>query len=268
MNFATSVAASSTAAAIIATARTEEWSSKPGECNEDVVPREHWYYSLFCPTCIAAQAKTNMDKSSVVFNVLCVPPCVSYSYVRLGYNLKGSWKSDCVNGVLCFPCGARQIYTESKKRGGIAGHHGLQDQQWSSELFRCDDLQELAKAIFCPCIVAHDVRKMIQPTADPIFDYPCLCPTAMYGIVRNTFGITSQWPHPALEDATVGFVLYPCALNRALREAAYQKTVNATNAVAGVIGSAQARVQQLGTKALKSVGQLGKSSAPPAPGMN
>jgi hypothetical protein len=266
MNFATT--AVTAASAITVTMRSEEWTSTATECNEEVVPRSHWYYAVFCPVCTAAVAKSNMDQSSPVYNVFCVPPCVTYSYLRLGYNLKGSWQTDCTHGFLCAPCGARQAYTESKKRGTIAGHYGLQDQQWSSELFRCDDLQEVVKALFCPCIVAHDIRTMIQPTAHPAFDYPCLFPVAMYGIVRNMFGITSEWPHPALEDAGVGCFLYPCALNRALREAAYQKTVNATNAVAGVIGSAQARVQQLGTKALRGVGQLGKSSAPPAPGMS
>ncbi|CUG92520.1 Hypothetical protein, putative [Bodo saltans] len=266
MNFATT--AVTAASAVTVTMRAEEWSSTATTCNEEFAPRAHWYYAIFCPVCTAAIAKSNMDQSSPVYNVFCVPPCVTYSYLRLGYNLKGSWQTDCINGFLCAPCGARQAYTESKKKGHIAGHYGLQDQQWSSELFRCDDLQEVVKALFCPCIVAHDIRTMIQPTAHPAFDYPCLFPVAMYGIIRNMFGITSEWPHPALEDAGVGCFLYPCALNRALREAAYQKTVNATNAVAGVIGSAQARVQQLGTKALRSVGQLGKSSAPPAPGMS
>lgn len=255
------------AAGAVANARAEPWSTKPSECDESTVPSSHWYLSVFCPNCIAAKSKANMDQSNTWFNFLCLPPPVSYSYVRLGYNLEGSWKSDCVNGCLCWPCGVRQVYTESTKRGTIAGKYGQLSQQWSSQLTQCDDLQEVAKAIFCPCAVSHLIRSMIQPGAHPAFDYFCLPPTAMYGIVRNTYGIGSEWPHPAMEDVFVGLFFYPCALNRALREATYQKTVNATNAVAGVIGSAQAKVQQLGAKALYSVGQLGKgNSAPPAPG--
>lgn len=263
MNLASAV---STASAAVANARAEPWSTKPSECDESLVPREQWYYAVFCPLCLAAKSKSKMDQSSCAFNLLCVPPPVTYSYLRLGYNLEGSWKGDCVDGFLCLPCGVRRGYTESSKRGPIAGKYGQLSQQWSSPLTQCDDTQEMAKAILCPCVVAHDVRAMVQPGAHPAFDYVCLPPFAVYGLVRNTYGIGSEWPHPAIEDVCVGLFFYPCALNRSLREAAYQKTVSATNAVAGVIGSAQAKVQQLGAKALMSIGQLGKTSAPPPPG--
>lgn len=264
MNFS---AATSVVQGAIANARAnEQWSTKTGECDEAQVPKSHWYLSCLCPHVAAAKAKSAMDQSNAFFNCLCVPPPQAYSFIRQGYGIQGTWKDDCTNGVLCLPCGTRQAYTEALKRQQIAGKYGQLSQQWSSELLRCDDAQEVAKAVFCPCLVAHNIHRMIQPTANPVFDYPCLLPTSMYGIVRNTYGIGSEWPHAALEDIGVGLFLYPCALNRALREAAYQKTVNATNAVAGVMGSAQAKVQQLGAKALLGLGQLGRSEHPPAPG--
>lgn len=265
MAFSSALATAATAAAV-ARGPEPKWASTLSECDEEKVPSRHWYLSVLCTPCAAAQARSNVDQSHVVFNILCVPPPASYSYIRQLYGISGSWTEDCTHGVCCSMCSTRQAYSESHIRKQVPGKYGQTSQQWSSKLLHWDDCGEVLKATFCPCIVAYDIHKMMQSSASMYFDYCCVLPTSMYGTVRNTYGIGSEWPHPVLEDVAVGCVLYPCALNRALREAAYQKTINATNAVAGVIGSAQAKVQQLGARALQRAGQLGKTPPVPPPG--
>lgn len=80
----------------------------------------------------------------------------------------------------------------------------------------------------------------------------------MYGQVRHTYGIGSEWPHPVCEDIIVGLFFYPCALNRALREAAFQ-SMAMTSTIAGMATQAQAKVQQAGQQALGKLNSIGKS---------
>ena len=255
-----------TASKLAGGAATEQWSTKPFQC--EGIKNEHWAYAIFCPLCAAAQAKGLVDQTHPVFNFFCFTPIGSYSMIRHSYGIMGECGEDCLYGGLCVFCGTRQVYTEANTRGSIPGKYGQLAGQWSTELFQCE-CTEFVKAALCPFLVAHEVRALIHHQADNWFDCFCLIPTSMYGQVRNTYGIGSEW-HPLCEDLLVGSFCYPCALNRALREAAYQKTLAATATVSGIAGAQAAKIQAAGTSALGKLGQLGKkggnSGSPPPPG--
>ena len=265
MNLATTAAVAASNLQGMASKQSENWKTTMSQCDSNV-PTEHWICAVLFPPCVAAQAKSTMDQSNPVFNFCCFTPLGSYSYVRNGYNIQGECGRDCMNGGLCFPCGARRIYTETSLRQQIPGRYGQTSQTWNSQLGDCNDCGEFVKALFCPCLVSHDIRKIMQVHSNHWFDWFCIIPTSMYGQVRNTYGIGSSWPHPTCEDIVVGALLYPCALNRALKEATYQKTVAASTAAAGFVGGVQAKVDQFKTDALSKIGKLGQRAPPPAPG--
>lgn len=244
--------AASTALGVVgkAVSQTEQWSTKIFQC--DGIATEHWVYAIFCPLCAAAHAKTKVDQTNVFFNFLCFTPIGSYSMVRHHYNIMGECGQDMFHGGLCLPCGARHIWTEANMRGQIAGKHGANSGTWSTELTQCD-CSEFTRAAFCPCMVSHEVRQLMHIKTDNCFDYLCLIPTSMYGQVRHTYGIQSDCP--VLEDLCVGLFCYPCGLNRALREAAFQ-SMAMTSTIAGMANQAQARVQQAGQQALGKLNNL------------
>jgi hypothetical protein len=202
----------------------EQWSTRLGQCG-DGIPAEHCLLSVFCAPCAMAKARSTTDKSHPLWSLLCWTPIGSYSYIRLGYGIKGECGEDCAKAIFCPCCTIRQAYTETETRGAIAGgHFAANNREWmTGSLFACSPM-ELCLAFFCPCYVAHNIRSILQPGADQWFDCCCILPTAMYGLVRNSYGLTSECPdYPCCEDICVGAVCFPCALARAQREAAAQK---------------------------------------------
>jgi hypothetical protein len=229
------------ASAVAAPQATAQWATKPFQC--DGVERNHWLYAAFCFPCTAAHAKAKSDNSNPVFNFLCFTPLGSYNYIRLSYNIIGECGGDLFNGCLCMPCGVRQAWTEVETRGTVPGvpPPGTEPTaEWTTSLFQCSTLDCLM-AMVCPCVIAKRARVLLQPAAakNEWFDYCCLLPTSMYGTVRHTAGIASEWPHATCEDLAVGVLCYPCALNRAMREAAAYRAKAATNTVGAKIGDAK-----------------------------
>ena len=251
MNFATAAVGAINQVAGAMAPQTEQWSTKMMQC--DGIPKEHWFYSIFCTPCAAAHAKSKVDQTHPVFNFFCFLPVGSYSFVRHAYNIMGECGQDCMYGWGCMFCATRQIWTEANTRGKIVGKYGQASAQWSTDLTQCD-CGQFWKAALCPCLIAHEVRTLMQPKADNCFDYLCILPTSMYGQVRVTYGIASGWPMSGgCEDIIVGLFMYPCGLNRALREAAYQKTLAATS----TLTQAQSKLQQAGQNAMNKIGQFG-----------
>ena len=75
-------------------------------------------WACCCPQCVTAKARTDYDESSIIFNCLCVNPCVARSLIREGYGIKGDWIQDIVFGC-CLPCCTSiQLLSEVKERGG------------------------------------------------------------------------------------------------------------------------------------------------------
>jgi hypothetical protein len=216
----------------------DKWTTRMGQC-DDSAPMPHWLCSIFCLPCGMAKAKSTVDGSHPCYNVLCWTPVGTTSYVRLGYGIKGECGEDCAKALLCPCCNARQVYSEAELRGALRGDFGLGTNEWKSgSLFACT-AGELCMAIICPCLVVHKVRSMLQPGSDTYFDCCCILPTAMYGLVRNTYGLTSECPDfPCLEDILVPLVCYPCALARARREADLQKTPNVVQSAIGGVRNA------------------------------
>jgi hypothetical protein len=256
MNISTVVSAAN--AVVAAThAQTEMWGTKLSDCCTETAKKEHWLYAIFCTPCAAAHSKMKADKSNPVFNFFCFMPVGSYSMVRHHYGIMGKPCDDVLYGWFCMPCAVRQMWTEVQIRGELPGRYGDNTGTWSAELTQCD-CQEFWMAAGCPCLVAHDIRQLMHPKTDKCFDALCMLPCSMYGQVRHTYGINSEWPHPTCEDIFLGCFFYPCALNRALREAGFQKTRAATAHVANIAQQKVQAVQQAGANALNKIGQFGK----------
>ena len=258
MNLAAVASAGANAVHAAAKTPTEQWGSTIGECKEPAKTK-HWLYSIFCTPCAAAYAKSQVDKSNPVFNFFCFYPVGNYSMVRHHYNIMGTPCKDVLYGWFCMPCATRQIYTESEIRGNLQGRYGDNTGSWSAELFQCD-CQEFWMAACCPFLVAHDIRVRMHPNTDKCFDCLCTIPFSMYGQVRHTYGINSEWPHATCEDCGLGLFFYPCALNRAQREAAYQLTRAATNQVTNMAQQKVQQVQAAGTAAMGRINAIGKKA--------
>eukprot|EP00760_Papus_ankaliazontas_P026080 PhM_4_TR3005/c1_g1_i1/m.37583 len=206
---------------------TESWQTMKFQTND--VKTEHLLYGCLCPPCALASAKSASDQSNWLFNLLCFPPQAAYSMVRYGYGIKGECGDDMLYGTFCMPCLARQAYTETQARGVIPGQkYGAMSDEWHFGLTQCE-CTEFCLALACPCYVANGVRKVLHPTSDTWFNILCMVPCAMYGTVRHTYGLRSEFPHPVCEDLCVGAACYPCALNRAAKEAPYQRTTGKVN---------------------------------------
>jgi hypothetical protein len=229
--FATKVMSS--AQDLIGKKPTDEWGTKLFQC--DGVENEQWAFALCCTPCAAAKAKSVADESHPCFNFFCWSPIGVYSYVRHAYNIKGECGNDCMAGIFCMPCVARQAYTESGARGALRGRYGQSGKDWQTSLFACS-CTELFYAMFCFMCATHTTRELMQPGSDKCFDWFCVAPTSMYGTVRNTYGLTSECEgNPWVEDIAAGFFCMPCALARAQREAIYQKANAATGGLGGGI---------------------------------
>ena len=261
MNIARAVSAASQ---VVSASRTptEQWGTKLGQCCDETAKRDHWLYAAFCTPCAAAHAKSKVDKSNPVFNFFCFLPVGSYSMVRHHYNIMGECGQDMMYGWFCMPCAARQIWTEANIRGELAGRFGDNTGTWSVELFACD-CGDFWMAACCPFLVAHEIRLNMHSHADKCFDCLCMIPFSMYGQVRHTYGLNSEWPHPVCEDFGLGLFFYPCALNRALHEARFQKTRQATSHVANMQNAAQQKVQaaqEAGKNMVGKISQFGRNA--------
>jgi Cys-rich protein (TIGR01571 family) len=235
------------------------WKTTLTDCSDDAPLAPDWLLACFCPACQAARAKSLADLSNPCFNLLCFGPCGSYSFLREFYNIGGGGPSDCFFGAFCCVCASRQMYHEGSLRGVVAGKFGQQSASWSSDLCFFGDMQELCKAVCCPCVVTHDTRLTLQfRSEEKWFDRLCLLPMSMYGQTRNTFGIAPESPCALCDDVVVPCLLCPCGVARANREANYQKTLHATAAAGGIMLHDQAKVEQYGVQALKKLGVLGR----------
>ena len=184
---------------------------------------QDWAYSCFCPQCASSSAKSKQEGSSCLFNFLCFPPPAMYSMVRYNYNIKGECGDDMLWGWFCMPCSIRQALAEGNTRGALQGtKQGALDAEWPTGLTSCDCLSFCTAAIV-PCVVSNNIRKILHPASDSCFNMFCFVPCSMYGQVRHTYGVKSEWPYPVCEDVAVGTVCYPCALSRAYRLALAQQ---------------------------------------------
>jgi hypothetical protein len=212
-----------------------EWTTRMTQ-NDGAVKTEDWLLSCFCTPCAAASAKGRVDRSHPCYNFLCWTPIGGYSYVRLAYGIVGTCGDDLCYSIWCPCCTTRQMYTESNVRGGLNGNYGANSGKWNVSLFDCTPC-EMCEATACVLCTTHEVRMLLPSQAESAksccFDAMCVVPTAMYGQVRNDYGILSDCG--PVEDIFLPIVCMPCALNRARKEALYQK---AHGTVAGGLGNA------------------------------
>jgi len=204
-----------------------DWQSRLGQHSEPVEGGE-WLFACCCPMCAAAAAKSKVDNSPACYNFFCWNPVAARSWIRMSYHITGVCGDDICYGTFCMPCVIRQLLTESRLRGPAVHPpygppmQGANQGKWTHSLFDCSP-PELCYAMVCPCCLAHEVRTGMQPEASQscCFDAMFLLPTAMYGQVRNHYGILSDFP--GIEDVTLPLVCAPCALIRASHQVEHVK---------------------------------------------
>ena len=201
-----------------------DWSTRVSQCSQPSTT-EDCLCGLFCCPCAFATAKSNVDKSSACYDILCWNPIAIRNYVRHEYGIPGVCGDDIGYTLFCPFCVGRQVITESKLRGlsmqAYAPMYGANTSNWNKSLFDCD-FCNCVSAMMCPCCMAADIRAMLQPSAaqDGCINHCCIAPTAMYGQVRNHYGIVSDVGF--CEDVLLALVCYPCAIIRAKKEASYR----------------------------------------------
>ena len=203
-----------------------------------------WLYATLAYPCAGATAKSSQDHSDFLYNLLCVSlsPVALYSTVRLHYSIQGDCGEDILYGACCFPCLIRQTLHEVRHRGPLPnGKYGAAADDWHFGLTQCECV-EFTTALLLPCVVSNTIRKVLQPSSDTWFNLLCLVPCSMYGAVRHTYGIRSEFPSPVCEDVGLGLVCYPCALSRAAKEAPYQRT---TGRVGSAIETAHRKAEEM-----------------------
>lgn len=177
-------------------------------------------FSLWCLPISAAMAKSKVDNTYCCFNFLCFSPCSAAQFIRYEYGVAGVCGDDFCYGLMCSWCVVRRAATEARLRGGLpphGGQYGADNMLWSTSLFDCS-FCELCSACFCPFSTAHAVHTALQPAADSCcYDFFCTPPTAWYGQTRAMYGIVSDFP--CLEDVVLPIFCFPCALNRAHKQA-------------------------------------------------
>lgn len=200
-----------------------DWQSRIAQSSAPV-NMEEWLWACCCLPFANAKAKSDADKSNPVYNFCCWSPVGVYSYVRLGYRIPGTCGDDMGYSLLCTPCTVRRTMTETRIRGPIPNPaYGANMNQWHVSLFDCSPV-ELCETVFCTPCMTHEVRVALQPEAQQscCFDALCIVPTSMYGQVRNNYGIITDIP--IIEDTLLPLLCFPCALNRARKEARWQKS--------------------------------------------
>lgn len=198
-----------------------QWSTRFTQCAPPADTCD-WCVSCFFFPCVTAVAKGRADGTDPIYNFCCWNSVASFSYLRYEYGIVGSCGDDCATMLMCTPCGARQMLTESRlrQRSGRPGAlaYGQNLDPWTFQFFDCSCMQ-MCRTCVCPCYVAAEIRETLQPNAsqDNCFNCCCLAPCAMYGQVRNHYGLLADCP--LLEDLVLASLCWPCALNRASREA-------------------------------------------------
>ena len=230
-------------------APSPEWTTRMTQ-HDGAVNTNDWLYSCFCTPCAAAQAKGNVDRTHPCYNFLCWTPIAGYSYVRLAYGINGTCGDDMMWGIFCPCCITRQMYTESNIRGGLNGSYGANQGSWNHSLFDCTPC-ELCEATFCVPCVTHSVRTNLpnQDLAERscCFDALCVMPTSLYGQVRNDYGILSDLG--PVEDIFLPIICFPCALNRARKEASLQKSKAGGGGLgSGLLSKASGKVGNYGAR--------------------
>jgi hypothetical protein len=91
-----------------------EWNK--GSCKGWCHGCGHCCFVGFCWPCASAKARSLYDRSSCLFNLLCVPSCVTRNFIRMGYGIKGSSCGDVCCSVFCPCCSTGQVLSEVKYR--------------------------------------------------------------------------------------------------------------------------------------------------------
>ena len=212
-----------------------EWSTRMTQ-NDGAVKCEDWLFACFCTQCAASMAKSKTDRSHPCYNFLCWTPIGGYSYVRLAYGIRGTCGDDMGWGIFCPCCVTRHMYSESSIRGGLNGAYGANSGTWNYSLFDCTPC-ECCEVAFCLPCTTNQVRMHLPSQGKSeescCFDALCVMPTAMYGQVRNDYGILSDFG--PLEDVLLPLVCFPCAMIRAKKEAQHQRTSGGAAGAAGTM---------------------------------
>ena len=116
--------------------------------------------SCCCPYCALAQARTNLDDSSLFFNLCFVTSCPTRWMIRTAYGIQGNAYEDCYVPCCCVCCTANQLLQTTEKLGDpfgpAPGQHFLRGNRFigGSKATYVDCF----KAICLPCALASAVQ--------------------------------------------------------------------------------------------------------------
>ena len=116
--------------------------------------------SCCCPYCALAQARTNLDGSSLCFNLCFLTSCPERWMIRTAYGIKGNAYEDCYVPCCCPCCTANQLLQTTERLGDpfgpSPGEHFLRGNRFlGGSKANCFDC---FKAVCLPCAIASAVH--------------------------------------------------------------------------------------------------------------
>ena len=163
--------------------------------------------SFFCSPCALAYSRSNLDDSSCVFNLLCLPYCcmpVSRWLLRTAYDIKpalGSDSMDCIESSFLPCCVVNQMFQTSASYGNTSsgGGHFSNVRDFHLTLGSCkDEIGDIDNYIGNTCLCLYSFLCFPCATSEsldlamgmPQF-YGCCCvtPCAARNLVRYQFRI-------------------------------------------------------------------------------
>eukprot|EP00953_Heterococcus_sp_UTEX-ZZ885_P034806 18006-Heterococcus_DN1.PRE.2 len=105
-------------------------------------------YSLFCPMCAIATARTRFDGSHWCSNCFFLTSCMARNIIREGYDIDGHCCYDICWPCICLPCVANQLLAETLERGSVI-------DRWSKNPHRCNMLRHVSGHMLCSGTVQY-----------------------------------------------------------------------------------------------------------------
>ncbi len=133
-----------------------------------------------------AQARSNMDGSSWLFNLFCINPCVGVWLIKSAYGIDQNCWEDCLSFCLLTRCYINQIYQTTLRRGNPTSDGGSQRNNQPFPPNCCPpSCGYCCYGACCPqCMAAQSLNKNIN--------FPCWMGLCCVNAISGVFFVFSQ----------------------------------------------------------------------------
>ena len=153
--------------------------------------------SYICCPCSLASARSHMDDSVYIFNILCLPVCCITPVrwmIRSAYDIPGDAYQDCYTSTFCPCCVLNQLLQTSFKRGNtsVSGGYSHNSREFSFFFGTCsNDVATCCYTSLCvPC--ATGAALQIATGMPYMLGCCCVTPCAARNIIRYQYRLAGE----------------------------------------------------------------------------